>query len=90
MPRYYKAYGFWAMFRPIGGLYLNVLLFIPFGWFAGEKFDLKRVILFGFLFSLTIELIQLTTGLGMFETDDLITNTLGTYIGYKMKTKTRK
>ncbi len=79
MKRYYQAYGVRRMFDPLFGLYLNVLLFVPFGFLL--HLPPRRAIIIGFLFSFAIEIIQLVTRLGMFETDDLMTNTLGTWIG---------
>ena len=40
------------------------------------------VLLFPFFLSFTIEIIQLVFGLGLFEFDDMISNTLGGVIGY--------
>lgn len=69
---------------------LNVLLFIPLGYvlrrFHGVKRSVAQVVLIGFLISLTIEIIQLISmyqGLNVriFDIDDLILNTLGTFIG---------
>ena len=80
----FKAYGVHGIFRSLGGLYLNILMFVPFGFLV---FTIRsgcaawKIILAGFCISLLIELIQLTTHLGIFEMDDLITNTLGTWIG---------
>ena len=81
--RYYNAFGLLAAFRPIVGLYLNVLLFIPIGFFM-HSLSIWKVVLFSVIFSLNIELIQLITRLGMFETDDLIMNVLGSIIGVKL------
>lgn len=69
---------------------LNLVLFIPFGLLyplTSFKFMKKNPLLLGFLFSLTIELIQLITSyfslnVRIFDTDDLIMNTLGVLIGY--------
>ena len=36
----------------------------------------------GFGFALFIEVVQLITGRGVFETDDIINNTIGAMIGY--------
>lgn len=77
--RYYLAYGVRKIFDPLFGLYLNVLLFVPFGFLL--HLPPRKTVFFGFLFSLTIEVIQLVTRLGMFETDDLMTNTLGAWLG---------
>ena len=80
----FKAYGVYGILRSLGGLYLNILMFIPFGFLVftiRPGCDTWKIILAGFCFSLLIELIQLTTHLGIFEMDDLINNTLGTWIG---------
>ena len=63
---------------------LNYILFIPLGFLlylcSGEKFGL-RVVFIGFLLSVSIELIQLTFKIGVFEFDDMIGNTVGCLIG---------
>jgi glycopeptide antibiotics resistance protein len=71
---------------------LNVLLFIPLGCLLPLliKVSFKQVVLIGMLFSLTIELLQLVTGLAAHLTfriadiNDVIFNTLGTCIGYML------
>lgn len=64
---------------------LNLVSFVPFGIFLPLMYrqycHLKRVAFTGFLFSLSIELIQMF-GWGVTEVDDLIANTLGVCIGY--------
>ena len=60
------------MFIPLGFL-------LPFLWKKYQK--LTPTLLFGFLFSLFIELSQLIT-LRATDIDDLIANTLGALIGY--------
>ena len=63
---------------------LNYLLFMPLGVLLylcfGERFGL-RVVIAGFLLSATVELIQLTFKIGVFEFDDMIGNTIGCLIG---------
>lgn len=63
---------------------LNYVLFVPLGLLLylcfGEKFGL-RVVLAGFLLSATVELIQLTFKIGVFEFDDMIGNTVGCMVG---------
>ena len=63
---------------------LNYLLFMPLGFLLylclGEKFGL-RVVMAGFLLSVTVELIQLTFKIGVFEFDDMIGNTIGCLFG---------
>lgn len=69
----------------------NILMFMPFGMYLRYYFknDLKKTIFFSFLFSLFLEITQLT-GLyfiyphpyRLFDVDDLMINTLGGVIGY--------
>lgn len=64
---------------------LNVVLFVPLGLFLPilyKRFDkIWKVALAGFLISLSIEIIQMF-GCGSTDINDLITNTIGTCIGY--------
>ena len=64
---------------------LNILLFIPLGAalpFLWNKYrQLKNTLLFGFSVSLAIELLQMLTFRAT-DVNDLITNTLGTYLGF--------
>lgn len=64
----------------------NVVAFVPFGalvrWVRNKKTGAFVAILYTFLFSLCIELVQLVTKVGVFDVDDLILNTLGGAIGY--------
>lgn len=64
----------------------NVLLFVPYGILCplafryAEKF--RRCLMAGALTSVSIELLQLATGRGFFQIDDILTNILGTAAGY--------
>lgn len=64
---------------------LNVFLFIPLGFFLpllwGDLKKFRFTLLTGFGLSLTIEVLQLFT-FRVTDVNDLITNTLGTVIGY--------
>lgn len=64
---------------------LNVILFIPLGFFLPllyKKYNrVNRVALTGFLFSISIEIVQMF-GMGSTDINDLITNTVGTCLGY--------
>ncbi|MCM2676891.1 VanZ family protein [Alkalicoccobacillus plakortidis] len=65
---------------------LNIVMFVPFGILfplLHSRFQ-KAVwtIGSGLLFTLSIELFQLITGLGIFEVDDLFNNLLGAILGY--------
>ncbi len=65
---------------------LNIAMFVPFGFLLplwSEKLQsFWRILTISFLFTLFIEGVQYFTGLGIFEADDLINNTLGALIGY--------
>lgn len=67
---------------------LNIALLIPFGFFSPIVF--KRIqskwiygILIGFIFSVTIEFLQTFTG-RFAQVNDILMNTLGTFIGYEI------
>lgn len=64
----------------------NVLLFIPYGFVCCWAFEWARKLipctLFGAVTSLGIECMQLITGRGFFQIDDILTNTLGSIIGF--------
>ncbi|WP_342760317.1 VanZ family protein [Paenibacillus sp. PK3_47] len=71
----------------------NVILTIPFGIFLGYYFQTRWVvcILLSFVLSLMFEITQITGIYGyfdhpyrIFDVDDLITNTLGGIIGYRI------
>lgn len=67
---------------------LNIILFIPFGFLSTMVF--KRIqtkwiygVLIGLLFTSIIEFLQTFTG-RLVQIDDIIMNTLGTYLGYML------
>lgn len=62
----------------------NALLFIPIGFLINcifKKFKPGKTVLIGMTSSLMIEIIQFALRLGEFETDDIISNTLGAFSG---------
>jgi len=63
----------------------NILLFIPYGflsaWLIKEVRNVMVCTMLGAATSLLIEWMQLLTGRGIFQIDDVITNTIGTTIG---------
>ena len=65
---------------------LNIVMFVPFGILLPLLHSrFKRAIWtvgWAFLFTLSIESLQLITGYGNFEVDDLFNNLLGAIIGY--------
>ena len=64
----------------------NILLFIPFGyvcpWYLKSLRGFWRCAGSGFLTTLLIETLQLVTGRGIFQIDDILTNLIGSIIGY--------
>lgn len=72
----------------------NIIAFMPLGFLlailSSKMRTLKSITLIGFLLSLSFESIQLLTGLGEFDVDDIILNTLGAVVGlycYKLLKK---
>ncbi|WP_282156325.1 VanZ family protein [Cytobacillus gottheilii] len=69
---------------------LNILLFIPFGFGLPyiKKVNLRSLIVFGLIFSLIIELIQLTISMvigyayRVIDINDILANTMGAVVGY--------
>lgn len=60
----------------------NLFVFIPFGIYLGMLGVNKKLIpLFGFLCSLTFELVQYAFAIGVSDITDLFTNTVGTLTG---------
>jgi glycopeptide antibiotics resistance protein len=66
----------------------NILLFIPYGFIFPWSFEKMRKphisVAAGFITSFLIEALQLITGRGFFQIDDIITNTIGMLGGYIM------
>lgn len=67
--------------------FLNIVMFIPMGLFLPLMFDryrtMKRVLFAGFVLSAMIECVQMF-GMGYSDINDLMTNTFGSFIGYKL------
>ena len=65
----------------------NVLMFMPVGFLLGMVLNKKHwwgMLLAGMFISLTIELMQLYLHRGLCETDDIIHNTIGCFIGWML------
>jgi len=81
----YNIVPFAYMFTDLDTTLLNVLLFIPMGFFLPvlwERFLLfPRTVLFGFFTSLFIESLQIFTYRAT-DINDLMTNTFGTFLGW--------
>lgn len=73
-------YTYWS--GQIGG---NLIMLLPLGFMLpimAERFrNIRSAAIAGFLFSLFIEFSQYYTGRGLFESDDIIHNTVGACIG---------
>lgn len=92
--RFYSYNGFdWFFWNSVKLYFYNVLLLMPFGVYISLLFNrksMKKVLSTVFLVSLSIETCQLTLGyFGIvdgreFDVDDLLLNTLGGWIGYKV------
>ncbi|MBK1813149.1 VanZ family protein [Clostridium sp. YIM B02505] len=78
----------WNNFSKVNWRYiiLNILMFVPLGFMLPMTFIKCRkwymTYFIGFLCTVAIEIIQLVTGRGVFELDDMFNNTLGCMIGY--------
>ncbi len=74
----------WEYF--VVNIYGNILAFVPFGFFLPIVSKSNRsfwaVTLYGFEFTLGIELVQLSFQVGTFDVDDIMMNTLGAILGY--------
>lgn len=63
----------------------NVVMFVPFGFLGWifPKFKNLQSLLFSFMSAIVIvEALQYFTRMGIFETDDIILNTFGVYLGF--------
>ena len=69
-------------------LFGNIVMFIPFGflgWLNAKYFSFKKLIV-DFLSALIIvEALQYLTRLGVFDIDDLALNSIGVWIGFRMR-----
>ena len=63
-----------------GQVFGNIIMFIPIGMMLGF-FKKIRIILYGFFFSVFIEVLQLISHRGMFEFDDIVHNMVGLVLG---------
>ncbi|PLS01504.1 VanZ family protein [Neobacillus cucumis] len=66
----------------------NVILFLPFGFLLPLRWSkvntIYKAVLIGSLFSIFIEMAQIIYAYRMTDIDDVLLNTLGTAIGYKI------
>ena len=71
---------------------LNVALFVPIGFLLGGIMSkgFLKVLFTGCLLSILIELLQLASGMGLCETNDVIHNTVGCIMGYAAAMELKK
>ena len=62
----------------------NIWLFVPLGAILFRLYPHKWVLAAPVLFSVAIEIVQYTTGVGLSELDDVISNGLGSVLGFGM------
>jgi glycopeptide antibiotics resistance protein len=70
---------------PIRNLGGNILLFVPFGFALLIRFSWMKLwkgTIIGLVISLFVEICQFYMGYRSFDVDDLILNTIGTFIGF--------
>lgn len=74
-----------SMHSLVNNILGNILLFLPFGilWPSTTVFEGETTI-YGCITSLLIEVAQYAFAMGAADIDDIILNTLGTFIGYKL------
>lgn len=84
--RFVKYREYLGTYNVVINLVGNVVAFIPFGalirWVINRSVNWYHVVGYTFLFSLSVELLQLVAKVGSFDVDDLILNTLGGLLGY--------
>lgn len=74
----------WDIIRVVLG---NVVMFIPFGflgWVFPQIKDLKNTVITFVSAIVIVEALQYFSRLGIFEVDDVILNTFGVYLGWRM------
>ena len=78
------SYAYWNKPEYRWQIYMNIFLFIPFGyilaWVLNREF--WKTLLLGIFLSIAIEVSQYHYALGLCEFDDIFHNTIGTAIGY--------
>ncbi|MBQ8086041.1 MAG: VanZ family protein [Lachnospiraceae bacterium] len=67
-------------------LFGNIIAFMPFGalirWVLNKRVRWYQAIIYTFVFSLIVEVIQLVSKVGAFDVDDIILNTIGGLLGF--------
>lgn len=66
------------------GIFRNIWLFIPLGVILHRLYSHKRILLFCVVLSFLIEVFQYFEGIGYCEVDDVISNSIGGYLGFSI------
>lgn len=84
--RYFRYYSLLGPLLFLINIVGNVAAFMPFGFFlpiiSRRSKKWYNTVMFGFVFSLTLETLQLVFKVGSFDVDDMILNTLGAALGF--------
>ncbi|MDR1567866.1 MAG: VanZ family protein [Streptococcaceae bacterium] len=60
---------------------MNIVLFVPLGWFLAYKMRYLTVSIFSFVLILTVECLQFWLSLGVLDVIDILTNLIGVLCG---------
>lgn len=66
----------------------NIIMFVPFGflgWIFPKYKQLKYLLMFFVSSIIIVEALQYFTRMGIFEVDDIILNTFGVYLGFRIR-----
>lgn len=77
-PQLFWSYKVWSVQKE--QIIANILIFIPLGILAGSLWKWKGILV-GLGVSAAVELLELVSQRGLCEFDDILHNTLGTFIG---------
>lgn len=84
--RFVKYREYIGFFYVVLNLLGNVIAFVPFGalirWVINRSVKWYQAVGYTFLFSMSVELLQLVAKVGVFDVDDLILNTFGGLLGF--------
>lgn len=84
--RYFKHYDVLGFPLFMINIFGNIAAFMPFGFFlpiiSRRSRKWYNTVLFGFVWSLILETLQLVSRVGSFDVDDMFLNTLGAAAGF--------
>lgn len=84
--RFIKYRNYIDFYSVVINLFGNIIAFMPFGalirWVINRRVRWFQAVGYTFLFSISVELLQLVAKVGVFDVDDLLLNTLGGFLGF--------